>query len=82
MSAGAGSDADRGVVAEIVVRIRDRGPEPEWHTDRRFFGPWYRFEAELIGEVGARALGLTPWEALHRLVANHRSELGAAGVAS
>jgi hypothetical protein len=82
MSARARSDAERVVVAEIVVRIRDCGPESEWHTDRQLFGPWYRFEAELTGEVGARALGFTPWEALHRLVANRRSELGAAGVAS
>jgi hypothetical protein len=82
MTARALSDADRVVVAELVIRIRDCGPEPEWHMDRQLFGPWYRFEAELIGEAGARAVGMSPWDALHHLVANRRSELGAAGVAS
>jgi hypothetical protein len=83
VSARAVSDAERAVVdAELVVRIRDRGPEPDWHTNRRLFGPWCRFEAELVGDAAVRALGMSPWDALYRLVANHRAELAAAGVAS
>jgi hypothetical protein len=76
------SDAECAVVAELVVRIRDRGPEPDWHTNRRLFGPWCLFEAELVGDAGVRVLGMSPWDALYRLVANHRAELAATGVAS
>ena len=76
------ADADRVVVAALMVRICDRGPEPDWHTDRRLFGPWYRFQAELIADGGPSALGMSPWDALHRLVANHRAQLGACRVAS
>jgi len=79
VSAGGVSDAACAVVAELVVRIRDRGPEPDWHTNRSLFGPWCRFEAELGGDAGVRALGMSPWDALYRLVANHRAQLAAAG---
>ena len=82
VSARAVSDVECAVVAELVVRIRDRGPEPDWHTNRSLFGPWCRFEAELVGDAGVRELGMSPWDALYRLVANHRTELAAAGVAS
>jgi hypothetical protein len=82
VSARAVSDVERAVVAELVVRIHDRGPEPDWHTNRSLFGPWCRFEAELVGDAGVRELGMSPWDALYRLVANHRAELAAAGVAS
>jgi hypothetical protein len=43
---------------------------------------WYRFEAQLLPAAEVRELGMSPWDALYRLVANHRTELGAAGVAS
>jgi hypothetical protein len=66
--------AERTVIGEVVVRIYDRGPEPEWHTDRTLFGPWYRFEAELVtADGGASELGMSPWAALYRLIAAHRS---------
>jgi hypothetical protein len=82
VSARAMSEAACAVVAELVVCIRDRGPEPEWHTNRSLFGPWCRFEAELVGDAGVRAFGMSPWDALYRLVANHRAQLAPAGVAS
>ena len=57
---------------EVVLRVVDRGPEPEWHRDRALFAPWCRFRAELSSYSVASELGHTPWEAVHRLVANHR----------
>lgn len=65
---------ERIAIGDVMVRIYDLGPEPEWHTDRTLFGPWYRFEAELISAEGrASELGMSPWAALYRLVAAHRS---------
>jgi len=64
------------VVGELVVRVWDRGPEPEWHRDRRLFGPWWRYRAELGEEFGGGdEVGSTPWEAMYRLVAIRRPEL-------
>jgi hypothetical protein len=57
-----------GCLGEVVIRLRDRGPEPAWHEDRELYGPWYRFEAEPAAAPVVRALGMTPWEAVHRLV--------------
>jgi hypothetical protein len=82
MTAHPAPKTDRVVVVEVTVWICDRGPEPGWHSDRRLFGPWYRFEAQLLPAAEVRELGMSPWEALYRLVANHRTELGAARVAS
>jgi hypothetical protein len=59
-------------LGEVVIRVRDRGSEPAWHEDRRLFGPWCRFEAELVAFPVIRELGMSPWEAVHRLVSNHR----------
>jgi hypothetical protein len=67
--------AERAVAGELVVRIFDRGPEPEWHRDRRYFGPWWRFEAEVPDYQVVNECGMSPWEAVHRLVANHRTVL-------
>jgi hypothetical protein len=64
-----------GCLGEVVIRLRDRGPEPAWHEDRELYGPWYRFEAELASAPEVRALGMTPWEAVHGLVSNGRAEL-------
>jgi myo-inositol catabolism protein IolC len=65
---------ERVVIEEVVVRIYDRGAEPEWwHTDRRLFGPWYRFEAALLSEDGPSERGASPWAALYRLIADHRT---------
>ena len=60
---------------QVSVVVRDRGPEPEWHTDRRLYGPWWRFEAEVVGYAAVRELGMSPWEAVHRVIANHRTLL-------
>jgi hypothetical protein len=64
---------ERRVLGDAVVRVYDRGPEPEWHRDRSLFGPWWRFEAELVGEPSACESGSSPWDAVYRLVANRRS---------
>jgi hypothetical protein len=63
------------VATDVVIRVRDRGLEPEWHTDRRLCGPWCRYEAELVSFPVVRELGMSPWEAVHRLIANHRAVL-------
>ncbi len=67
--------ADRVLVAQCSVAVYDRGPEPEYHRDRSLFGPWRRFEAEPEGYAAVRESGMTPWEAVYRLVANHRPVL-------
>jgi hypothetical protein len=66
---------ERALVGELAIRVYDRGPEPEWHTDRTLFGPWLPFEAELVGHETATATGWSPWEAVYGLVATHRREL-------
>src|SRR4051794_1630897 len=75
MSSHQAESSDRLEVGDVVIRVRDRGPEPSWHADRRLFGPWCRFEAELASYPVVRELGMTPWEAVHRLVSNHREVL-------
>ena len=67
--------AERTLLGELAIRVYDRGPEPDWHTDRTLFGPWLPFEAELIGHEAATATGWSPWEAMYRLIAAHRREL-------
>ena len=42
------SDAAREVTTVSIV-VTDRGPEPEWHKDRRLYGPWSRYRAEVAG---------------------------------
>jgi hypothetical protein len=66
---------ERVALGELVIRVYDRGPEPDWHTDRSLFGPWLPFEAELVGHEGARAIGWSPWEAIHGAVGGHREQL-------
>jgi hypothetical protein len=66
---------ERAVAGEFLVRIFDRGVEPEWHRDHRYFGPWQRFEAEISNYAVVNERGASPWEAVHRLVANHRAVL-------
>ncbi|MGH2944829.1 MAG: hypothetical protein ACRDPC_00895 [Solirubrobacteraceae bacterium] len=65
----------RALVGELAIRVYDRGPEPDWHTDRTLFGPWLPFEAELVGHEGATATGWSRWEAIYGLVAAHGREL-------
>lgn len=74
MSATEGAD-DRVVVAEIGIVVYDRGPEPAWHEDRKLFGPWSQYEAELVDYPVLRELGTTPWEAAKRLLGQHRGLL-------
>jgi hypothetical protein len=62
-------------VASVTIVIYDRGPEPAWHRDRRLYGPWLRYEAEPADYAVVRELGDSPWEAVHRLVSNHRGLL-------
>jgi hypothetical protein len=69
------SGAERALVATVTLVVYDRGPEPAWHTDRALYGPWCRYEAELADYAAVRELGSSPWEAVHRLVANHRGLL-------
>jgi hypothetical protein len=64
--------AERVLVAEVTVRVFDRGPEPEFHKDRRLFGPWWRYEAELVGERVRSERGCTPGDAIDRLVRFNR----------
>lgn len=56
---------------ELTVRMYDRGREPAYRTDRRLFGAWQRYEAQLVGLPTVRASGCSAFDALHRLVANH-----------
>lgn len=67
---------DRVIVAEIGIVVLDCGPEPEWHRDRKLYGPWWRDQAQLTGYPALRELGMTPYEATRRLAANHRGLLG------
>jgi hypothetical protein len=67
--------ADPVLVTELSVAVYDRGPEPEYHRDRSLFGPWRRYEAELASYPLVREVGATPWEAVYRLVSNHRPVL-------
>ena len=62
-------------LGEVVILLRDRGPEPAWHVDRGLYGPWRRYEAEVAEYPAVREAGMTPWEAVHRLVSNHRAVL-------
>jgi hypothetical protein len=62
-------------LGEVVIRLRDRGPEPASHEDRRLFGSWRRYQAEVADYPAVREAGMTPWEAVHRLVSNHRGLL-------
>ena len=77
VSARAVSDVECAVVAELVVRIRDRGPEPDWHTNRSLFGPWCRFEAELVGDAGVREQQAAGRSAPTSRPANKRVSAGA-----
>jgi hypothetical protein len=72
---GVARDGDQVPVTEFSVVVYDRGPEPEFHRDQRLFGPWWRYEAELVGYPAAREIGATPWLAVYGLVANHRAVL-------
>ena len=62
-------------IGELVVRVFDRGPEPDWHADRRYFGPWWRYGAALADDEAAVEVGMTPAEAVRRLVCAERAGL-------
>jgi hypothetical protein len=66
---------ERALVGELAIRVYDRGPEPDWHTDRTLFGPWLPFEAELVGHKAATVSGWSPWDAIYGLIAGHCREL-------
>jgi hypothetical protein len=63
-------------VGELVVRVYDLGPEPEWHKDRALFGPWRRYVAD-VPELEALETGMTAGDAVYRLVAMYRAALDA-----
>ena len=66
---------ERAALGELMIRVYDRGPEPDWHTDRTLFGPRLPFEAELVGNETAAATGWSPWEAIYGLISAYRAEL-------
>ena len=74
-SGSAACGAERAPVVTVTVVVYDRGPEPAWHEDRELYGPWLRYEAEPADYPAVRELGSSPWEAVHRLVSNHRGLL-------
>jgi hypothetical protein len=57
-------------VGEVVVRVYDLGPEPEWHKDRSLFGPWRRYVAD-VPELEALETAPTAGEAVQRLASMH-----------
>jgi hypothetical protein len=61
----------------MTLRVFDRGPEPEWHKDRRYWGPWQPFEAEIaLGEdVFASEIGSSAHDAILRVVSAQRDVL-------
>jgi hypothetical protein len=67
--------ADRVLAGEVTVRLFDRGAEPAWREGGGPYRQWERYEAELEGYPAVRELGVTPWEAVHRLVSMHRGLL-------
>ena len=58
--------SDELLVTLAAIAVYDRGSS----ADRR-----ERFEAELASYAAVRAVGGSPWEAVHRLVSNHRPTL-------
>ena len=39
-------------LALYAVELLDRGPEPDWHMDRRLFAPWQRYELVVRNSTG------------------------------
>jgi hypothetical protein len=68
----AAGEVDRAPLSTVTLVIVDHGPEPAWHRDG---GVWLRFDAQLPDYPLVRGLGASPWEAVHRLVSNHRGLL-------
>lgn len=65
-----------GRVGELVIRVWDRGSQPDWYGDMTLFGPWAMYGAGLDeGLAGGVALGSSLWEAIYRLVVIRRLEL-------
>lgn len=60
-------------LGEFTVGVRDLGPEPAYHADRRLFGTWRRYEARLVGSPQTHETGWSVFDAVHRLVANYRA---------
>jgi hypothetical protein len=66
---------ERVLAGEVTVLVFDRGAEPAWREGGGRYRRWQRYEAELEGFAAVRELGVTPWEAVHRLVLLHRGLL-------
>ena len=63
-------------VGELVVRVYDLGPEPEWHKDRSLFSPWRRYVAD-VPEHETLETAATVGEAVYRLAGRLMRELDA-----
>jgi hypothetical protein len=74
--AAACRDASRRLTSYIVDLV-DLGPEPDWHLDRRLYGPWQRYELVARNPAGdelARARGTANTECWYRLAGElHRT---------
>jgi hypothetical protein len=60
---------------EVVIRVRDHGPAPVRCGGGGLVESWRRFEADLPCYPVVSERGVTPWEAVFRLVAMHRAVL-------
>jgi hypothetical protein len=60
---------------EVVIRVRDHGPAPVRCGRQGPVESWRRFEADLPSYPVIAERGMTPWEAVFRLVAMHRAVL-------
>ena len=58
--------AERRFVTTVAVSVYDRGPLAERGE---------RYQAELASYAVVRAVGVSPWEAVRRLVVDHRALL-------
>jgi hypothetical protein len=58
-----------------VIRVRDHGPAPPRCGCGGLLESWRRFEADLPSFPVVSVRGVTPWEAVFRLVAMHRAVL-------
>ena len=60
---------------EVVIRVRDHGPAPVRCGGEGLVESWRRFEADVPSYPVVSERGVTPWEAVFRLVALHRAVL-------
>ena len=61
--------------AAVVIEVRDHGPAPARRLSGDPVDSWCRYEAVLPSYPVVSERGVTPWEAVFRLVAMHRAVL-------